>query len=63
MSHARSENERLERMRAVLGAARRIVDARDPLGREARDRLPAATGLSPEGVELGLSRHVETQAS
>jgi hypothetical protein len=33
------------------------------VGREARRALPAATGLSPEGVELGLSRHLETNAS
>jgi hypothetical protein len=55
--------DRLERVRAVLAAARRLVDAGDPLGREARERLPEATGLSPEGVELALRRHVETQAS
>jgi hypothetical protein len=58
-----STAERIARVREVLVAARRLVDASDPLGRELRERLPAVTGLSPEGVELGLSRHVETTAS
>ena len=55
--------ERALRVRAILAAARRLVDADDPLGREARRLLPAATGLSDAGVELGLSRHLETSAS
>ena len=55
--------ERASRVRAILAASRRLVDAEDPLGREARRLLPAATGLSGAGVELGLSRHLETSAS
>jgi hypothetical protein len=58
-----SEDERKLRVRRVIGAAARLADARDPIGREARSRLPAATGLSPEGVDLGLVRHVETSVS
>jgi hypothetical protein len=63
MSQTESANERATRVRAILAASRRLVDAEDPLGREARRLLPAATGLSKEGVELGLSRHLETSAS
>lgn len=51
------------RVRSVLAAARRLVDPGDPLGREARARLPGSTGLSPEGVELALAEHVETDVS
>ena len=50
-------------MRAVLRAARRLRDARDPLGREARAALPAATGLSSAGVALALEEHLETSAT
>ncbi len=49
-----------ERVRAVLEVAARIVDARDPLGQEARRSLEATSGLSPEGVELALTDHTET---
>jgi hypothetical protein len=55
--------ERVGRVHAVLVAARRLADPNDPLGEEARVLLPAATGLSEAGVELGLSRHLETSAS
>ena len=48
---------------ALLAAARRLADARDPLGIEARVRLPEATGLSAAGVELGLTRHLECEIS
>jgi hypothetical protein len=53
----------VDRVREVLAAARRVVDASDPLGREARRLLPAATGLSLAGVELALARYVEIDAS
>jgi hypothetical protein len=58
-----SIEQRTGRVHEVLAAARRIVDAADPLGREARRLLPEATGLSAPGVELALARHVETSAS
>lgn len=48
------------RVRVLVAAARRLADPRDPLGEEARRTLPEATGLSPEGVELSLSRSLET---
>ncbi|MBW2453012.1 MAG: proline dehydrogenase [Deltaproteobacteria bacterium] len=51
---------RRRRVQAVVAAGRRIANPDDPLGASARARLPAATGLSPAGVELALSRHLET---
>ena len=54
---------RLARVRAVLAANARLADPRDPLGAEARARLPAATGLSPEGVALALEAHLERSAT
>jgi len=56
-------SDRIERVRAVLAAGRRIANAADPLGREARQRLPDASGLSPQGVELALQHHFEVDAS
>jgi hypothetical protein len=47
------------RVLAVVAVGRRIADPRDPLGREARERLPEVSGLSPEGVELALREHLE----
>ena len=58
-----SRADRERRVRAVVAAARRIVDPADPLGIEARRALPGSTGLSLAGVELGLSHHVETTIS
>lgn len=52
-----------DRVLAVVAAGRRIADANDPLGREARERLPETSGLSPEGVELALTEHLETSPS
>ncbi|WP_437589467.1 acyl-CoA reductase [Sorangium sp. So ce1000] len=51
------------RVERVVAAAARIADARDPLGEEARRRLPSTSGLSPEGVELALGRHLEVAPS
>ena len=51
------------RVRAILAAARRIADGNDMLGQQARRLLPATTGLSPAGVELGLTKHLETHVS
>jgi len=63
MSGAFSFEERERRVHSILAAARRLADSRDPLGQEARRALPAATGLSEAGVELGLSAHLETSVS
>jgi len=52
-----------ERVHALLRAAARLADRDDVLGREARDKLPSLTGLSPEGVELGFRKHWEARAS
>ncbi|WP_437572758.1 acyl-CoA reductase [Sorangium sp. So ce542] len=54
---------RRRRVERVVAAAARIADARDPLGQEARRRLPGTSGLSPEGVELALGRHLEIAPS
>jgi hypothetical protein len=52
-----------ERVERLLASARRIADARDPLGIEARATLPVATGLSAAGVELALTMCLETAPS
>jgi hypothetical protein len=49
----------LERVERLLEGARRIRDAGDALGAEARAVLPRSTGLSKEGTELALSRCLE----
>lgn len=54
---------RVVRVRRVLAAAARVADPLDPLGREARRRLPAISGLSPEGVELALATGIESAAT
>lgn len=56
-------DERAARVESVLRAASRIADVNDPLGMEARRRLPGTSGLSPEGVALALAHHLETGAS
>lgn len=53
----------LARVRALCAAARRLKDPGDPLGREARARLPESTGLSAQNVELALSEILETAPS
>ncbi len=55
--------DRAERVRAVVRAGARVADPTDPLGKDARARLPEATGLSPESVELALAEHMETRPS
>lgn len=52
-----------DRVLSLLRAARRLSDPKDPLGREARDALLEVTGLSREGIELGLTLHLETSAT
>ncbi|WP_437292408.1 acyl-CoA reductase [Sorangium sp. So ce406] len=54
---------RRTRVERAVAAAARIADPRDPLGEEARRRLPSTSGLSPEGVELALERHLEVAPS
>lgn len=54
---------RRRRVERAVAAAVRIADARDPLGEEARQRLPSTSGLSQEGVELALGRHLEIAPS
>lgn len=53
----------LDRLQSLLNAARRIADASDPLGVEARRLLPDSTGLSAEGVELALQCSLEYRAT
>jgi len=54
---------RLARIERLLEAARRIADEGDPLGARAREVLPAATGLSREGVEYAFRHCLETEPS
>jgi hypothetical protein len=54
---------RRARVRAVLDAARRLSRPDDPLGQEVRRALVGTSGLSPEGIDLGLQRHLETDAT
>src|SRR6185295_2592495 len=51
---------RRARVRRVVAAGRRIADPGDPLGQEARRELLGSSGLSPEGVALALTEHLET---
>jgi acyl-CoA reductase LuxC len=53
------EVARSGRVARVVALGKRIASPDDPLGQEARRALPAACNLSPEGVELALSRHLE----
>ena len=52
---------RRARVQRLLLAARRIADPSDPIGRRAREVLPASAGLSHQGVELALARCLETR--
>ncbi|MFO0755902.1 MAG: acyl-CoA reductase [Byssovorax sp.] len=54
---------RRARVLDVIALGARIADPADPLGREARHTLIATSGLSVEGVELALTRHLETSIS
>lgn len=51
------------RLQELLRAARRLADAFDPLGREARARLTQSSGLSRENVEWALCNALETSPS
>ncbi len=55
----RDDPQRPKRVWSIIEAARLIADQTDPLGIEARRRLPQTSGLSPQGVQLALSRHLE----
>src|SRR5690606_16289101 len=48
------------RLERLLEAARGIRDPETPLGREARARLSVSTGLSAAGIELAISKCLET---
>lgn len=48
------------RVWCVVRAARRVQDASDELGKDARARLPHVTGLTDESIELALRDHFET---
>ncbi len=61
MSEARQQ--RIDRVRRLLEAARRIADPQDVFGKRARQELPKSTGLSPEGVELALRHCLEVDAT
>src|SRR5688572_14477533 len=50
-------------MKRLIDGARRIADAREPLGRRAREALRASTGLSAAGVEFALARCLEARPS
>lgn len=51
------------RISKLVAAAERLADGEDPLGREARARLPDSTGLSAENIELALTEILETRPS
>lgn len=64
---ARPQSDKLDprrpRIDRLLAIARRVADPADPLGIEARERLRDTSGLSPEGIELALTHHLETSPS
>ena len=57
---AKTDGQRLERVRSVVEVGRKIADPEDPIGREARRDLHQSIALSPEGVELALRELLET---
>jgi acyl-CoA reductase-like NAD-dependent aldehyde dehydrogenase len=48
------------RVRALLGVASKLATPGDPLHERVRETLTRRSGLSPEGVALALTEHVET---
>ncbi len=56
---SRTEAERISDVRQVLEAARTLVRERAELAAE----IARTTGLSPEGVELAMTEHLETTAT
>lgn len=51
------------RVRRLVDAAQQIADPGTALGKLARERLPVATGLSPQGVDFALRRSFEADAT
>ncbi len=49
------------RIEPLLASARALKDGTSERGKRARDRLVASSGLSPEGVNLALSRCLESE--
>lgn len=56
-------DDRAERLLSLKAAAERVADANAPLGRRARERLVAETGLSPQGVDFALRNCLEHAVS
>jgi len=56
-----AENARRARVERLLEAARVLADAEHDAGHALRKRLRETTGLSSAGIELGLSRCLETE--
>lgn len=52
-----------ERVRALVAAAARVADGASELGRRARARLAASTGLAPANVAWALEEALETAPS
>ena len=52
-----------QRIERLLTLSRRIADPSDPLFAELHEALLRSSGLSPEGVRLALTQHLETSAS
>jgi hypothetical protein len=54
---------KMQRVLRLVEAARHVADPSDPIGRRARAELTRVTRLSREGVELALTRCLETRPS
>jgi hypothetical protein len=54
---------RRARIEPLLQSARALADASSERGKRARERLVASSGLSPEGVNLAISRCLESAPS
>lgn len=51
------------RVRRLIEAAQHLQDPKDVLGQQLRLRLRASTGLSPEAIDLGLTKCLETDVA
>lgn len=63
MQMSLSEEQALQRVKALLLAASRVREKGTLWNRRALDELPAVTGLSRAGVELALTEHLEHDES